>query len=105
MNVARNPTRAELQALLVECDDTAAHHVAWVGYDGTVHIDPVPEDLTPVGFAERKKSVIKFRLETFERGNGYVGPAAAQDDIWLDRLFTALQEFWTKHAEGYQDVF
>lgn len=105
MNLTRNPTRKELQALLAACDDTAAHHVAWVGYDGAVHIDPLPEDLTPVGFAELNKAAIKFRLETCERGNGYVGPNAAQDEKWVDRLFAALQDFWTKHAEGYQDVF
>ena len=105
MNLARNPTRRELQALLAECDDTAAHHIAWVGHDGAVHIDPLPEDLTPVGFAERNKTAIKFRLETYDCGNGYVGPVAAQDDKWVDRLFVALQNLWTKDAEGYQDAF
>ena len=50
MNHKQNPTKEELIALLLPLNDEAASHVIWVGLDGEVHIDPLPDDLTPVGY-------------------------------------------------------
>ena len=53
MNLAQNPTRDELNDLFAACDDNAAHHILWVGHNGEVHLDRLPDDLTPAGFGEK----------------------------------------------------
>jgi hypothetical protein len=55
-----------------------------------VHIDPLPEGLTPVGFEEKKGKAMKYRYETFVAGNGYVGAKAAADTAHLNELFEDL---------------
>lgn len=105
MNMNKNPTRDELKQLLSGADDEAAHHMVWVGFDGEVHIDPIPHHLSPVGYYESMKDVMKFRLETCQQGNRYVGDAAAADRTWVDQLFGALEKNWTSGFTGYQDLF
>ena len=51
MNLAKNPKPAELAALLTRCNDAGSSHILWVGFDGRVHLDPLPANLTPVAEA------------------------------------------------------
>ena len=90
MNLASNPSREELAKLLSVCDDEAAHHVLWVGHGGEVHITPLPRDASPGSFAERNEAAIKFSVECYARGNGYVGKLAAADRVWVNFLTTML---------------
>jgi hypothetical protein len=46
-----------------------------------------------------------FRLETWSAGNRYVGPDAANDDDWVDRVYKVLQENWPNPKTSYIDVF
>jgi hypothetical protein len=46
-----------------------------------------------------------FRLETWLAVNGYVGPDAANDDKWIDRVYKVLQENWPNPKSPYIDVF
>ena len=46
-----------------------------------------------------------FRLETWSAGNGYVGPDAANDDEWIDRVYDVLQENWPDPKSQYIDIF
>ena len=46
-----------------------------------------------------------FRLETSIAGNGYVGPDAANDDEWIDRVYDVLQENWPNPKSSYIDKF
>lgn len=105
MNMNRNPTKNELQEILRKCDDDAAHHILWVSYDSEVQISPVPEDLTPVGWAEQNNDKIKWRNETWVRGNKYVGPDAADDDNWVDKLFSHLKKQMELNTTGYVDTW
>ncbi len=108
MNLESSPAREELIDLVRSQDDTAGHHVLWVDVDANVHISKVPDDLTPVGF-QKSRPEMKLRLETFQCGNGYVGPTAAADDELIDQLFNALTRLWpdAKKAVGveYHDQF
>jgi hypothetical protein len=101
MNLSRNPTIEQLRDLLKSCDDNAGHHVIWVGYDGEVHITLLDEDSTPGHRAEAMGNQIRFRYETRQRDNGYVGPEAAQDGEHLRLLFRDLLRDWEKDARGY----
>ena len=95
MNMNQNPTVEELRELIRACDDLAGHHVLWVAKNGDVHVSRVPKDKTPVGFEEAQLDM-QLRCETFEAGNEYVGPEAAQDDDWIEQLFDALTKEWPK---------
>lgn len=47
---------------------------------------------------------IKGRFETFNAHNGYVGPEAAADDEFVQRLFAAIQR-WRQRPCSYIDVW
>lgn len=46
---------------------------------------------------------IKFRLETFDAGNGYVGPAAANDTRYIRKLYDGIVNAWQQGRIGYID--
>jgi hypothetical protein len=103
MNLAENPTEAQLRLLMRLANDDAAPHMIWVGNDGEVHIDPLPQNISPVGYVERKESEMRFRFETFDRGHGYVGREASEDEQWVSRLYRALTRSWASGVHGYSD--
>ena len=105
MNLNQNPTKEELKKLISSQDDDADHHMLWVSIDGDVFLDPVPIDLTSPRYAELLGTKMKFRLETLIAGNGYTGPDAAEDERWINRLYTALINNWRLRAQGYIDTF
>jgi len=105
MNVKQNPTKDQLRSLVASRDDKTGHHMLWVSVDGDVFLDMIPEDLTPIGYAESLRGRIQFRLETLQAGNGYVGPAAAKDSAWIDRVYAALLTNYEHGVTGYIDVF
>jgi hypothetical protein len=105
MNLNKNPRRTELQELFAACDDTAGHHVLWVSQAGEVKLTLLPEDLTPLGWGKQMGDTVKFRYETFQCGNDYVGQAASEDKNQIDRLFASLKENWAKGVKGYIDLW
>jgi hypothetical protein len=94
MNMSKNPTIDELKTLVARCDDDAGHHVLWVESNGEVHIDVLPDDLTPVGFEQNTGPKMKLRYETFQQGNGYVGAEAVSDAKHVAELFNDLKTGW-----------
>ena len=102
MNLAAKPTRYELAALLRDCDDRTVSHLLWVEKDGEVHIDPLLE-ITPVAIADKNSEILKFKFESFARGNGSTGDKAALDKQWVDRLFRLLVSAWASGREGTID--
>jgi hypothetical protein len=101
VNLADSPTRDQLATLVTQCNGDA-HHILWVGIDGEVHIDPLPRKITPAGFAEQKKLEVRFRLETFDKSDGHLGPVAAEDSVWMNRLYSILIGLWKANVRGYQ---
>jgi hypothetical protein len=105
MNLSINPSQNDLALLLARVDDDAGHHIIWVAHNGEVHIDTLPEEMTPPEFATKNKEIIKFRLETCDQGNGYTGLSAADDKQWVEILFNGLITNWENNATGYIDAF
>ena len=46
---------------------------------------------------------LKFRFETFDSGNGYVGEDAANDSKYIDVLYRALKMAWNGNKTGCID--
>ena len=67
-----------------------------------MHISPLPSHLTPADWAAGQPHVA-LRLETLAQGNGYTGPAAAQDAAWVQSLFGRLVEHWEAGTRGPVD--
>jgi hypothetical protein len=100
MNLASNSSRSGLASLLSACDDDASDHLLWVSQKGQVNLQPLVDAATAASFARASEGEVKFHLETFHRGDGYVGPAAAKDAIWINRLFSAIERSWTDKITG-----
>ena len=93
MNMNNNPTTEQLRELIRGCNDSIGHHILWVTKTGDVLISRLPKELTPAGFQQVQPDM-QLRYETFEMGNEYVGPEAADDDSWVLELFDSLTEKW-----------
>lgn len=104
MNINTIPTLSQLKTLFASADDEAGHHVLWVGADGAVHLDALPDDVNPVSFEESKPSM-RARFETFAQGSGYVGPEAAEDDAWMNRLLRKLSSIELTEKSQYFDHY
>jgi hypothetical protein len=100
MNLGKNPTVAELQELLRTADETAGHHMLWVDSTGGVHLDLIPEDLTPAAFEQRIADRLRFRYETYQRWNDLVGSSAAADYEYSRDLFETLCRDWREGHKG-----
>lgn len=96
-------TVTELRSMLAACDDNAGDHIIWVDHDGLVHIELLNDGLTPAGWAGREASRIRFRWETYIKGNGYVGEGAAADAPWVSEVLSELSSDWTSRKKGYVD--
>ena len=97
------PTTADLAAMLMSCNDKSGNHILWVDFNGDVHVSQVPENLTPLGWAESMVGKVKFRYEAFIRGNEYVGSKAASDQTYLEEQLKDLKRDWANNATGYID--
>jgi hypothetical protein len=99
MNMNNNPTVDQLRALFALADDEAGHHCLWIDIAGGVHIDVIPEHLTPNGF-EDSQPLMAVRFETFGHGNGYVGPDAAGDEKFISDTLNDLARVWPHRQAG-----
>ena len=81
--------------------DGDAHHVLWVCWNGHVNLTALGTGQGPT-FLDGKPE-IKFRLETFGRGNGYVGVRATQDLEWVRKLEARIKRAWREDSVGYVD--
>src|SRR5215472_6217054 len=50
-------------------------------------------------------SDLLFRIETWIRGNDYVGPGAAQDSKWVERVYNAIRNNWPTPEAEIIDMF
>jgi len=48
---------------------------------------------------------LAFRLETFGAGGDNVGPAAAQNRDWVNRIYQVLNDNWPVPSSSYIDLF
>lgn len=96
-------TKDDLRQLLASCDDMEGHHIIWVDHNGNVDITLLPAKLTPAGWGEMMEDKIKFRYETCQCGNEYVGFEAANNDKWVNELYNSLKKDWEENRKGYID--
>lgn len=105
LDLQHEPTPDKLRAILATCNDAEAHHVIWVDQRGRAYVEPVPHALSPRQMIEAKGVAVRFRMETLQRGNGYVGPDASKDERWVSHVFCALVNAWAGDARGHVEVF
>jgi hypothetical protein len=107
MNMNSDPTIQELRELIRRCDDSATHHVLWVKKNGDVELSRIPKNVTSVGFGNGPRDMqdMQVRFETFQAGNEYVGPEAADDDEWVSELFDRLIEKWHQAKDRSEVVY
>ena len=91
MNLSQNPTEAQLAALIAACDDKAGDHLVWVREDGEVTISPLPEGVEAREFAEGMGASVRFWMETYPGGEGYVGALASRDLNAVSLLYCDLR--------------
>ncbi|MEZ5031562.1 MAG: hypothetical protein R2787_09180 [Saprospiraceae bacterium] len=48
---------------------------------------------------------ILFRLETNSANGGYVGKEASEDEVWVNRIYTAFKKHWPIPEDTYIDDF
>ena len=48
---------------------------------------------------------LRFRLETWAKGSGYVGRVAASDEVWVMQIYNALKANWPNPPFDYIDVY
>ncbi|WP_294154985.1 hypothetical protein [uncultured Clostridium sp.] len=90
----RTLTRDQLIDLIGKGDDNYDNQIR-VKNDGTIFLSRTvgAEDI----------SDLRFRFETCDAGNGYVGLEAAQDDKYIDALYNGLIKTWNANKTGYID--
>lgn len=89
-------TIESVRKLIASKDDTESRQIR-VSEDGILYLS---DDV-----GNQKLDGVKFRLETFDWGNDYVGASAAQDDGWVRRVFVAVRDNWNQGTRGYIDYF
>jgi len=89
-------TRERVRELIGSGDDSK-HSQLRVSKDGRAYISYVvsAEDIDN----------LCFRIETWVKGNGYVGPDAANDDDWVDRVYKVLHDNWPDPKGPKIDVY
>lgn len=93
MNLKQTPCAEELKRMFASLRDKNDHHVLWVCETGQVHIDKVEPGMDAQAFAQQRPSM-RLRLKTYHRGAGYVGPKAAADDQFINKVYDCLMEHW-----------
>lgn len=87
-------SREQLVELIKNGDDSYDNQIR-VTKDGTIFLSRIvgAEDI----------SNLRFRFETCDAGNGYVGPEAADDDKYINDLYNGLIKTWQSNRTGYVD--
>lgn len=91
----RTLTREEFKDLIANADDSVDNQIR-VTESGEIYVS------TTVGACDIEG--IRFRLETFDAGNGYVGKEAAEDDRYIDRMYGDLKKCWSNGSRDYVDM-
>ncbi|WP_460952879.1 hypothetical protein [Spirosoma litoris] len=103
MNLNQNPTRDQLKLLLAECDNTRRSHLLYVKSDGDVRIKSFLNYRSYAEWVDDNPDDILLRFEHYDKGQNYVGPVAAQNEPWIERLYNALLDNWSTKNLIYPD--
>lgn len=103
MNLNRNPTKEELQALLAACDDGEGIHVLWVERLGEVQVTLLLTETDVEWLKGIDHEKVQFHYKSYAKNDGYVGKAASADDMYIVTLFEKLLRDWQAHRSGFID--
>lgn len=53
----------------------------------------------------RNLNEVKFRFDTFDAGNDYVGLEASKDEEHIKKIYSAVIHFWNNDSTGYIDYW
>lgn len=104
MNLNRNPTKEELQALLAACDDGDGIHVLWVERLGEVQVTLLLTETDAQWLREVDDQHVQFHYKSYAKNDGYVGKAASADALYITTLFERLLGDWQNHTRGLIDT-
>lgn len=82
--------------LIASADDSHDNQIR-VTEDGELYISSV--------VAADNIEGLRFRFETFDAGNEYVGESAASDDKYIKKMYEAVMKCWEKGRRGYIDYY
>lgn len=85
---ASEPVTAKRVARLIGSRDDTRHRQLRVSTSGIAYLSDEVATSNIGGLA--------FRLETWAQGSGYVGPAAAEDENWVNQVLRDLQDNWPR---------
>jgi len=97
----KNAKATDFSGLIRNLNDTEMHRI-WVNEDGDVFCDIVPANHT-IDQWMSTKSDLKFYMEVFLPNNGYVGPDAANDTLYITQYLDKLRAIWKEKRTGFID--
>lgn len=89
-------TPEEFKDLIEIADDSVKNQIR-VTEEGEIYVSTTVGDIDIAG--------LRFRFETFEAGEGYVGKEAAKDDRYLEGMYEDLKQYWFDGSRGYIEMF
>lgn len=96
----RTPTKEELLRVIKSGNDRMTNTLV-INLDGQFKLKPWVGENWPIFDLD-----IAVRMETSSAGNGYVGPEAAADPKYIDRLYRDYLWLWNRHLEtGLMNIF
>ncbi|KAB7623408.1 hypothetical protein [Alkalilimnicola sp. S0819] len=96
LNLTENPSLDDVREFIRSGDDTT---------DTQVRVTRAGKaELVDATGAPESHGDILFRFHTWDAGNGYVGEAAARDDVWVQKVQRALTENWPNPKQSSLEV-
>lgn len=92
----QNMTEDDVKLMIHNGDDSNENQIR-VTKNGLVYLSQIVGNNATEG--------LKFRFETFDANNNYVGPAAANDAHYIHRLYLALKRGWESSNVSYLDIW
>lgn len=92
----KNITEAIYKDMLANANDCISHQLR-VDWSGDVYISTVT--------GAEELDGVKFRWESWDPGNGYVGPRAASDHEYVKQSVASLKKCWEDGVRGYCDYY
>lgn len=92
----KNITEAIYKDMLANANDCIEHQLR-VDWSGDVYISTIT--------GAEEIDDVKFRWESWNPGNGYVGPFAASDHEYVRQSVASLRKCWEDNIRGYCDYY
>lgn len=92
----KNITETIYRNMLANANDCISHQLR-VDWSGDIYISTIT--------GAEEIDDVKFRWESWDAGNGYVGPLAASDNDYVRKSVASLKKCWEDEIRGYCDYY